>query len=240
MHLFRTIAFASILAGIIAGSAITMVQYVGTTPLILKAETYEDVANRPTAVHAHDPSPGQETSIHEHGNDEESWQPADGLERTAFSLVANILTAVGYAFVLCGLMSATAGELNWKRGLLWGLAGFACVMLAPMMALPPELPGSPAGPLEARQVWWVGTALATAFGIGLATYVRKPWAIALGVATIVAPHFVPAPMPSGVELPLAPEELEHQFILAAAITSLIFWALLGASSGAFLKRGLKR
>ena len=35
---------------------------------------------------------------------------------------------------------------------------------------------------------------------------------------------------------LAPEELEHKFILVAIATSLVFWVVLGALTGAFFKR----
>ena len=31
------------------------------------------------------------------------WEPADGMERTAFTVVTNILTAIGYALILTGL-----------------------------------------------------------------------------------------------------------------------------------------
>ena len=52
---------------------------------------------------------------------------------------------------------------------------------------------------------------------------------------IAAPHVIGAPQP---EHPggLAPEELEHKFILVAIATSLVFWVVLGVLTGAFFKR----
>ena len=42
------------------------------------------------------------------------------------------------ALVLTGLMSLRGTNTGWREGLLWGVAGFAAVMLAPMIGLPPE------------------------------------------------------------------------------------------------------
>lgn len=154
----------------------------------------------------------------------------------AFTVAANMLTAIGYALVLCGLIAMRGKPVTWRDGLLWGLAGFACVMLAPLIGLPPELPGTPSAPLADRQLWWIGTALATAVGIGLIAFQRKPWAAAVAIAIIAAPHLIGAPVaPEGTH-PLAPESLEHQFVAAAVMTSLVFWALLGSVSGALFRR----
>ncbi len=152
-----------------------------------------------------------------------------------------ILTAIGYALVLSAILSI-AGQMGaaqhggWRTGLLFGLAGFASVMLAPMLGLPPELPGSPAAQLGARQTWWIATAIATAVGIALFAIRREPWAAVLAVALVAAPHVIGAPPPPDGEHPLAPLALERQFIVAVTVTSFVFWALLGALSGALLKR----
>ena len=44
MTLFRNIVFAAALAGLIAGVFVTVVHEIGTVPIILKAETYENAA----------------------------------------------------------------------------------------------------------------------------------------------------------------------------------------------------
>jgi cobalt transporter subunit CbtA len=105
-----------------------------------------------------------------------------------------------------------------------------------MVGLPPELPGSPAGELAARQAWWIGTAVATAGGIALLAFRREPWAAVLAIVLIAAPHVIGAPLPPEGEHALAPLPLERRFIILATLTSFVFWVLLGALSGTLLKR----
>lgn len=238
MHYLRSIVFAATLAGIVAGGAVSAIQLFGTSPLILKAEVYEkseptvqsNLSTQPS-VDVHDHS---DMSAHEHGDS--AWEPEDGAERIAFTVVANILTAIGYSLVLTALISLRGKPVTAREGILWGLAGFASVMLAPMLGLPPELPGMPAGPLEARQLWWFGTAIATAAGVGLASFQRKPWAVLLAIVLIMAPHIVGAPPAPAEGHALAPESLERQFVFAAVLTSLAFWLMVGPLSGVFLRR----
>lgn len=231
MPLLRTIVFTSVLVGLIAGIAVSVVQFLGTSPLILKAETYETAADQHAAPAGHD---HDATAGHDH--EEGGWAPADGFERHAATLAANVLTAIGYALVLTSFMAMRKRPVGWREGLLWGLAGFACVMLAPMLGLPPELPGSPAAPLAERQLWWVGTAAATAAGIALLAFVRRPWAMAAAAALVAAPHLIGAPLPPDGAHALAPAALERQFVAAAVLTSLVFWLLLGALSGPIMRR----
>ncbi len=50
MSTFRSIVFASVIAGFIVGLIVTVVQQFGTVPLILKAEVFEKAAE----AHQHD------------------------------------------------------------------------------------------------------------------------------------------------------------------------------------------
>lgn len=236
MSSFRNIVFTSVLVGLICGLAVSLMQYVGTTPLILHAETFESAGGE--AGHSHDAAPatGEAAAPAGHAHDEEAWGPADGFERNAYTAAANILTAIGYALVLTGFISLRGGNIGWREGLFWGLGGFAAVALAPMVGLPPELPGSPAGELAARQAWWIGTAAATAGGLALLAFRREPWAAVLAIVLIAAPHVIGAPLPPEGEHALAPLPLERRFIILATLTSFVFWVLLGALSGTFLKR----
>jgi cobalt transporter subunit CbtA len=237
VHYFRTIVFSSVFAGIIAGAAVTGAQLVSTAPLILKAEVFEKAAS--SHHEEEETSTAQTTALapeHVHEHQQDAWEPSDGVERTSFTLAANILTAIGWAMLLSGLMMARGKPVGLRDGLLWGAAGFACVMLAPMAGLPPELPGTPAAPLEARQFWWIVTAVLTGAGIALACFRRKPWAFVVALGLIASPHIVGAPLFTGGETPLAPAELEHQFVIAAVLTSLLSWLLIGPLSGFFLRR----
>jgi cobalt transporter subunit CbtA len=151
-------------------------------------------------------------------------------------MAANTLTAIGYALVLTGLIAFSGRPATWRSGFIWGMGAFACVMLAPTLGLPPELPGTPAGPLAERQLWWLATVVATAAGLGLIAFNGKPWAVALALLLIAAPHLIGAPLAPAGETALAPEALHHQFIMAAVVTSFVFWMLLGSLSGAVLRR----
>ncbi|HJT14777.1 MAG TPA: CbtA family protein [Dongiaceae bacterium] len=233
LRIFLTVA---LLAGISAGVVSWAVQMFGTTPLILEAEIFENAgsAGEPEAAatataHTHEAG----AAAHEH--DAEAWGPADGWERNLYTLGADVLTGVGFAFLLTAAIVFFGKGADWRRGLLWGLAGFASFSLAPAFGLPPELPGTEAAPLLDRQLWWIGTVVATAGGLFAAAWLRNVYGYAIAVVLIAAPHLIGAPQP---ETPggLAPEELEHRFILVAIATSLVFWLVLGALTGAFFKR----
>jgi cobalt transporter subunit CbtA len=236
LRIFLTVA---LLAGVGAGVVSWAVHMVGTTPLILDAEIYESagpaeepaVATTTAEATAHT----HEAGAHEHEHDAEAWGPADGWERNLYTLGADIVTGVGFAFLLTAAIVFFGKGADWRRGLLWGLAGFACFTLAPSIGLPPELPGTEAAPLLERQLWWIGTAVATAAGLFAAARLRNVYGYAIAVVLIAAPHVIGAPQP---ETPggLAPEELEHKFILVAIATSLVFWLVLGVLTGAFFKR----
>ena len=239
LRMFLTVA---LLAGIGAGLVNWGIHMFGTTPLILDAEVYENAgaaAAEPAAPaeateaeaagHSHD------AGTAEHHHDAEAWAPADGLERNLFTLGAEIVTGVGYALLLTAAIVFFGKGADWRRGLLSGLAGFACFTLAPSFGLPPELPGTEAAPLLSRQIWWIGTVIATAGGLFAAARLRNVYGYAIAVVLIALPHVLGAPQP---QTPggLAPEELEHKFILVAIATSLVFWLVLGVLTGAFFKR----
>ncbi|MBA4099721.1 MAG: cobalt transporter [Rhodospirillum sp.] len=237
LRIFLTVA---LLAGIGAGVVNWGVHMFGTTPLILEAEVYENAgaAEEPAAAataEAEATAHTHEAGAAEHEHEAEAWAPADGWERNLYTLGADVVTGVGFAFLLTAAIVFFGKGADWRRGLLWGLAGFACFTLAPSFGLPPELPGTEAAPLLERQLWWIGTVVATAAGLFAAARLRNVYGYAIAVVLIVAPHVIGAPHP---ETPggLAPEELEHKFILVAIVTSLVFWLVLGALTGAFFKR----
>ena len=238
----RIFLMVALLAGIGAGVVNWAVHMFGTTPLILEAEVYENAAPAEEPAAAATATTEAEATAHtheagaaEHEHDAEAWGPADGWERNLYTLGADIVTGVGFAFLLTAAIVFLGKGADWRRGLLWGLAGFASFTLAPALGLPPELPGTEAAPLLDRQLWWIGTVIATGGGLFIAARLRNVVGYAIAVVLIAAPHVIGAPHP---ENPggLAPEELEHKFILVAIATSLVFWVVLGALTGAFFKR----
>ena len=222
MSLFRSIVFSAAVAGLVVGTAVTVAQQFGTVPLIQKAEIDEHAAQArvtagTAAVHQH--------AGHDHGV--AAWEPRAGLERNSFTAAANILTAIGFALMLSGIYALRGRPVTWHEGLLWGLGGFIVFTVAPGLGLPPGLPGTAAASLEARQIWWVATAAATAAGLGLLVFRRTAWAAILGLCLIALPHLIGAPKLPEVHADVS-EALAHQFIVAVTLTSLLFWVLLGS------------
>ena len=238
MSVFRAIVFSSLVAGIAAGSAVTVAQQVGTVPMILKGEVYETAADTASdraarGESAAEAGAAQQHSAHEHEHSagpehhETTWEPKEGWERNGLTGAANILTSIGFALLLGGIYALRPHVVTWHEGLLWGLAGFVAFTVAPGLGLPPELPGVPAAPLEPRQIWWIATAAATALGLGLVFLKRSLWASILGLILIALPHLIGAPHLDEVHTNV-PEALSHQFVVAVTLTSLLSWALLGS------------
>jgi cobalt transporter subunit CbtA len=225
MDYFRNIVVVAALAGAIAGLGMTVAQQLTTVPLILKAEAYE----QQSAPAAHDH--GNSAAPHDHGG----WSPADGVQRTAFTAAANIVTGIGFALLLVAVSELFGGIGNWRQGLFWGLAGFAVFTLAPGLGLPPELPAMPGAELGARQLWWLATALSTAIALGLLVYGRSAVAAVAAIVLLVMPHLIGAPQPVSYESPI-PEGLHHNFVVAVVLTTLLFWMLLGGLAGLFRGR----
>jgi cobalt transporter subunit CbtA len=236
MSVFRSIVFSAALAGLVVGAAVTAAQMVGTAPLIQQGEVYERKAEAqpaPAADAGHDHTAHAHAAGHDHGAPE--WEPAEGFQRNAFTFGANILTAIGFGMLLTGIFTLRGRPVDWREGLLWGLSGFVVFTVAPGLGLPPELPGMPVADLTLRQTWWIGTACATAAGIGLLTFRREPWAAALGLGLIALPHLIGAPQAAEAHSDV-PHALLHSFVVAATLTSLLFWALLGVATSLAFRR----
>ncbi len=223
MDLFRSILLSALLAGIVAGLALTGLQTLKVYPLIFAAEVFEN-GGQTAAEHSHAQA-GKEAAANHHADEAEPWAPADGAERLLYSLLANVLLGVALGLVLAA-MFALRRVGDWRQGVIWGLAGFVAVHLAPSFGLPPELPGMPAGDLLARQTWWFATALLTAGGIALIFLSNAlTWRVA-GVALIVLPQIYGAPHPATLESGV-PANLAADFATASLATNLVFWTILG-------------
>lgn len=230
MNALRNLLFVAALAGLAVGVAMALLQLFTTAPLIHAAEVYENAARMvETAPAGHDH--GAAASAHDHGTTggtAEEWEPAEGFQRSGLTLVANLITAIGFGLLLVAASECAGGITGWRLGLVWGLAGFATFTLAPGLGLPPELPAMPAAELVPRQLWWVATVALTGGGLALIAFGRSSWLAALGCAALVIPHLIGAPQPTSSESPI-PEDLHHRFVVAVTMTNLVFWLLLGAA-----------
>ncbi|MET0429645.1 MAG: CbtA family protein [Microvirga sp.] len=254
--MFRQIILSAAAAGLAVGLAATALQAVTTTPLILKAEVYEQQGEAAHAAAGHQHAaeaaasssvaapaggtPGtvaasvtHEHAAHEHAEEDhgkEAWAPADGLERTVYTGLSNILMAVAISSVLLGLMTLQGARIDARRGLLWGIAGFAAGSLLPSMGLPPELPGTEAAEILSRQAWWLTTMAASGAGLALLALNPRPVWKACGALLIVLPHIVGAPEPPTL-VTAYPAGLASEFVSLSLAVSAFLWAVSGLAVG---------
>lgn len=225
MAVFRRIFLAAALAGAVAGLMLAAVQQWRLVPLIAAAETFETIP-------AHGHAAG--TPAHDHA-EASAWAPADGPERTFYTVLATTLAGMGFALVMGGVALVADIRLTPQTGIVWGLCGFAAFSLAPAIGLPPQLPGMAEAALGARQIWWWATVLVTGGAlIGMAKF-RTPLAIAVGVALIALPHLYGAPIPAEAGSAV-PAELAAHFVAASLGAALIFWLIAGPLTGYLFQR----
>jgi cobalt transporter subunit CbtA len=239
--MLRRILLTALVAGSLAGIAAAVLQQAKTIPLILRAEVYETAAAL-EHQHHHEMAGSQAPDATSAEPEDEGWEPAPGFERIAYTVLADILAGVGFGLMLTGaftLYGVAGGEIDARRGLLWGLAGFAVFSVAPGLGLPPELPGMSAAALGDRQAWWLATALATAAGLGLVVFAnRLPWPLPLrllGVGFLLLPHMVGAPHPAE-ETGGVPAGLAAEFVMASLAAAAAFWLVLGSVGGWLYRR----
>lgn len=240
--MFRRMLATALLAGFLGGAGISVVHQFTTTPLILHAETFESKgaphAHRHALGEAGDHSLVQLAQAQEAPPAEsEGWAPADGLERTLYSTLADIIAGIGFALILVAGFALAGRPVDGRIGVLWGIAGFAVINLAPALGLPPEVPGAMAAELGPRQGWWLLCVGATATGLWMLVYRRGACWMAAGIAALALPHLIGAPQPAHMGGPVPPELAAH-FVAASLVTAAIFWCALGWLSGTFWQRRL--
>ncbi len=254
--LFRRIIFAALLVGGLSGLLLSAVQRWQVIPIINAAEQFEN-ARIPQAARA----ASEEAPVHSHGDHSHAaheheagaWEPAEGVERIGFTVLANVLAAFGFALMMMAAMAMvvrqqalaprrTAPRLDWRYGLLWGVAGYMVFFLAPSLGHPPEIPGSVAAPLGARQLWWMLAAGCTAAGLAVTVFGRSPWRWG-GLALLALPHVIGVPesgmspfvgFPADVAADM--NRLARQFVWATALANAAFWLALGGLSGWAIQR----
>lgn len=237
------LVLAALIAGIAAGLVLAGVQHFRTTPLILAAEKYENLAEAtsPAQAMAHDatsadvaaaPTPGQAAN-ETHAVDD--WSPADGLERTLYTSVSTVLAGAGFALALAGISLLTGIPITSQNGLIWGVCGFLAVAVATGAGLSPKLPGMPVADVLDRQVWWVATILATGTGIYLIAMKRSLVPVAIAVVLIALPHIIGAPQPPTNESTV-PAGLAAAFAANSVATAAVFWCFIGLFLGLALQK----
>ncbi|MCO5090639.1 CbtA family protein [Bosea sp. (in: a-proteobacteria)] len=217
----------SILAGLLAGLIVAALQHVTTTPLILKAETYETAFAAPAPAQAAFTDGARIILAHggtDHagGAEPDEWKPEDGLSRLVFTSLATIGTGIGFAALLIAGMLAAGDAIDPRRALIWGACGFLAFGLAPGMGLAPELPGAASAALQERQLWWLATVIATAIGLFLFLRFDAPWLRLIAIAAILAPHIVGAPHAPAPESKVPAELAAHFTSLSLGIQAALW------------------
>lgn len=241
---------AALVAGVMAGILMTVVQQARVTPLILHAEEYEGKEAPAGDSHQHSAitpsvSLGQLASLlspvtvayaheHEAGSDEEGGM-LFGLSRFAATLAANVVAGAGFGLVMMAISLLLGKKITVENGLLWGVCGWLAVQFLPALGLPPELPGFPAADLAERQVWWLVTIVVSVVGIGLIAWRKEPALKVIGLLVILGPHFWGAPQPPSIEAAV-PAVLASEFAVAALASALVMWLSLGLILGYFNDR----
>jgi cobalt transporter subunit CbtA len=231
--MFRNLFLAALVAAICAGLATSAFQAWRVTPLIFAAESFEGggedavhVHAEGTAEHSHD----EAAATQAHAHDDDEWMPQDGLERTTFTIVSNILAAAGYALILGAVSVVFNLPITAANGLLWGIAGYAAFTLAPALGLPPGMPGMPVADTFARQLWWAGAAISTGAALVLVAKIRAPWALVVALGLVLLPQIIAAPQapddPTAV-----PPRMTAEFVSAVLYNGAVFWAVLGLAFG---------
>jgi cobalt transporter subunit CbtA len=199
-------------AGIAAGLLAALLHYAFVQKYILLGETYESGA----AVHfdgvlagGHDHEAGSQEhdhAAHDHGAAGET----SPLQRNGMTVLFFALLYAAYGLIMVagfGLAQHFGQRISAREGVLWGIAGFVAIQLAPAIGLAPELPGTVGPDLTDRQVWW-----------------------ALAVLLLALPHLIGAPELDGFT-GVAPPEVASAFAARSLAVGLVAWSLMGWLAG---------
>ena len=222
LRIFSSAVVAGGLAGLVAGA----LQLAFVQPVLLHAELYET---------------GQ--LVHFGASSEVStYQTVTtfDLYRDGLSLAFSELLFVGYAMLLLPLILVAEERydqpLTARAGVLWGIAGFIAINMAPAFSMAPEVPGVAAADVGDRQIWWFATVVLAAAALWLLAFVRHPGAVVLAIVLFLAPHIYGAPEPA-VFLGPVPPEIAAKFAARALGASLAAWVVLGSLVSAAWVRG---
>ena len=211
--MFARILVCALLSGAGAGLVAGILQWYFIQPILLHAELYE------TGLTAHFTTQIGSSAI----------PPARHLDltRDSLSLILSMIINFGYALVLIPLMvTLSNAKPTAVQGILWGLAGYMVVLLAPAFGLAPELPGVAAADVGQRQLWWFGTVAISATSIAMMIFGKNQIIQYLAGALLILPHLFGAPHPDTF-IGSAPPELAALFVSRVLGVGLISWLALG-------------
>ncbi len=230
--MLKKLVASALYAGLAAGLIVAALQLLLTVPVILEAEKYE------TGVLTHFAGAGHNIVAGEHGDQVAAENAESSTKRSFLTILATVAAQCGFALVLVAgfaFVTSRGHAISPRTGLIWGIAGFFAFHLLPAAGLSPELPGSAAADLGARQIWWAATVAASIGGLALIGYGRN-WAIwGAGIALLALPHVLGAPQPwafAGV----VPPELAADFAGKALAVAAVGWAVLGFFTAYFWQR----
>ena len=224
--MIKKLILTALLSGIIAGTILTGLQAFKTVPLIHQAEQYEskDLIIYSKAKHLNNVEHKSKDIHHKGMNEEDMWSPNDGIERTTYTLISNIVLAIGFSFILLSLY-LYINNLNIKKAIVSGIVGYLVFFALPSLGLHPELPGTLAASLHDRQTWWIDTVLASAIGFLILFFNKNNLFKLMAIFIIALPHIVGAPH-SSIHAGTAPFEMLESFEISSFITNGIFWIIL--------------
>lgn len=217
--MFSRLLTSALLAGAAAGLFAALLQLVFVQPVLLHAELYEGGE----LVHF-----GAESTVSAHPD-----LPGFDALRDGLSIVFTMLVYAGYAMVLVALMALAqtrGARIDGRIGLIWGLAAFVAVHLAPGFTLAPEVPGVAAADVYARQIWWFATVAAAGIAMWLIGFGHNWVAWGVAVVLLLAPHVIGAPEPDVFTGPV-PTEIGALFAARALGVGLAAWVILGGLAG---------
>ena len=209
---------SGLIAGAVAGLCAAVLHLLFIQPVLLHAELYES---------------GE--LVHFGAASSPAARSSFGLDpvRDGLSVIFSMLTYAGFALILVALMALAEGRgavISARNGLLWGVAGFVAVLLAPAFSLPPEVPGVAAAEILPRQAWWFATVFAAGAAMWLLAFGRGWRAWGAVAVLLLAPHAIGAPEPDSFAGPV-PTELGALFAARVLGVGLVAWVLLGLLSG---------
>lgn len=233
---------SALIAGAAAGLIAALLQLVFVQPVLLHAELYEggELTHFVQPAAAHDHGATMAANAHPPAASDDAHPVTAGFEplRDGLSILFSIVVYGGYALLLVAVIALAESRghrVTARLGLLWGLAGFIAVQLAPAFGLAPELPGMAAADITQREIWWLATVLLSAGALWLIAFGRNWLAWAPAIAMAALPHLIGAPHPAEMTGP-TPPELAAQFAGRALGVGLVAWVLLGLFTAALWSR----